>query len=209
MEYKLSYQRKLPHYQPKDGIFFITTRLAFDIPTVYLNAMNRYRESLRQLYEKAEDVKLAEEIIKKKCFAYEDELYTKCATSVDLAQAPAQGIIISKLLEMSKEYYYLYAFTIMPNHLHILLKPLTRDNVAFALSQIVKMIKGATAREINVSLQSQGSIWFREYYDHWVRSQQELINVIEYIRYNPVKAGYVKDPQYWPGTWLNPDIWGE
>ncbi len=116
MDYKLTYQRKLPHFQPKDGIFCITTRLAFDIPTVYMNAMTRYREGLRRSYEKAEDTKLAEEIIKKKCFAYEDELYTKCATSVDLTLAPAQGVITSKLLEMSNEYYYLYAFTIMPNH---------------------------------------------------------------------------------------------
>ncbi len=207
MDYKLTYQRKLPHFQPKDGIFFITTRLAFDIPTVYMNAMTRYREGLRRSYEKAEDTKLAEEIIKKKCFAYEDELYTKCATSVDLTLAPAQGVITSKLLEMSNEYYYLYAFTIMPNHLHMLLKPLSRDNVPFTLSQIVKKIKGATAREINVSLQSKGSIWFREYFDHWVRSQQELINVTEYIRNNPVKAGFVQYPQYWPGTWLNPDFW--
>jgi hypothetical protein len=32
LDYKSFYRRNLPHYQPADGIFFVTYRLAFSLP---------------------------------------------------------------------------------------------------------------------------------------------------------------------------------
>ena len=206
MQYTLLYKRKLPHYQPKDGTFFITLRLAFDIPEKYLLALNHYRETLRNNYAKSENASLAKEIIKKKAFAYEDELFDKCGNGIILTNNPAAGIITDKLLEMNEDFFYLYAFTIMPNHLHMLIRPLERDGSQVGMSNIIKTFKGSTARMINLALERQGQLWFREYHDHWIRSQQELVNVIDYIRNNPVQAGLAKDARYWQWTWLNPDL---
>lgn len=209
MQYTLLYKRKLPHFQPRGGTFFITLRLAFDIPEKYLQALNRYRESLRKNHAKPEDVALSKEIIKKKVFAFEDDLFDKCGDGVTLTNDPAAGIIQNKLLEMNGDLLYLYAFTIMPNHVHMLIRPLLREGVQVSMSQVIKQFKGSTARLINLSLQCEGQLWFREYHDHWVRSQQELINVIEYIRNNPVRAGLVKEARQWHWTWLNPELWQE
>jgi len=206
MQYTLLYKRKLPHYQPKDGTFFITLRLGFDIPEKYLLALNHYRETLRNNYAKSENASLAKEIIKKKAFAYEDELFDKCGNGIILTNNPAAGIITDKLLEMNEDFFYLYAFTIMPNHLHMLIRPLERDGSQVGMSNIIKTFKGSTARMINLALERQGQLWFREYHDHRIRSQQELVNVIEYIRNNPVQAGLVKDARHWQWTWLNPDL---
>ena len=206
MQYTLLYKRKLPHYQPKDGTFFITLRLGFDIPEKYLLALNHYRETLRNNYAKSENASLAKEIIKKKAFAYEDELFDKCGNGIILTNNPAAGIITDKLLEMNEDFFYLYAFTIMPNHLHMLIRPLERDGSQVGMSNIIKTFKGSTARMINLALERQGQLWFREYHDHWIRSQQELVNVIDYIRNNPVQAGLAKDARYWQWTWLNPDL---
>ena len=174
MQYTLLYKRKLPHYQPKDGTFFITLRLAFDIPEKYLLALNHYRETLRNNYAKSENASLAKEIIKKKAFAYEDELFDKCGNGIILTNNPAAGIITDKLLEMNEDFFYLYAFTIMPNHLHMLIRPLERDGSQVGMSNIIKTFKGSTARMINLALERQGQLWFREYHDHRIRSQQEL-----------------------------------
>jgi len=52
-------------------------------------------------------------------------------------------------------------------------------------------------------------LWNREYFDHWIRDQQELVNVIQYIRNNPVQAKLVTDARDWQWTWLNPELWRE
>ena len=110
---------------------------------------------------------------------------------------------------MQQDMFYLYAFTIMPNHLHMLIRPLEREGEQIAISETIKSFKGHTARMVNQALNRQGQLWFREYHDHWIRNQQELVNVMEYIRNNPVKAGLAKDTRQWPWTWLNPDLWQE
>ncbi|GAB1467814.1 transposase [Candidatus Cloacimonadota bacterium] len=209
MHYTLYYKRKLPHYQPRDATFFITLRLDFNIPQQYLLALNRYRETLQINYADSEEHAQTKEIIKKKSFAYEDELYHKCTGEIDVSRNPCANILKTKLLAMQDEFFYLYAFTIMHNHLHILLKPLVREGEQVSLSTIIKSFKGSTARLINMELKRERSLWYREYFDHWVRNQQELVNVIEYIRNNPVKAGLVKDAREWKETWLNPDLWQE
>jgi len=209
MQYRLYYKRKLPHYQPRDGSFFITMRLAFQLPEKYLLAMNRYREALNIQYVQSQENHEVKRIIKKKSFAYEDDLLALCSWEVDLTQALVAQIIQDKLLDRQSVLYYLYAYTIMPNHVHILLRPLSVNDKPVGLSNIIKDFKGCTAHSINTALNRQGRLWFPEYFDHWIRTQQELINVIEYIRNNPVKAGLVKDATKWQWTWVNPDLWQE
>ena len=46
MEYRPMYRRNLPHYQPKNGLLFVTFRLNFAIPAQYIKAYHDYRESL-------------------------------------------------------------------------------------------------------------------------------------------------------------------
>lgn len=209
MDYKLFYKRKLPHYQPLHSCLFVTLRLAFDIPDRYLYALTQYRESLKREHENDTDQMKAREITKKLVFAREDDIYTKCNSEVVLCRDPAAQILTEKLQSMQEDYFYLYSYTIMPNHIHLLIKPLEKDSAPVSLSEIMKSFKGTTARNINKALNREGALWFREYFDHWVRSQQELVNVIEYMRNNPVKAGLATNPIAWRWTWINPQLLGE
>ena len=78
------------------------------------------------------------------------------------------------------------AFVLMANHVHVLLLPLV------APSQLLKSLKGYTAREANRLLGRTGEpFWQRESYDHWVRGQAEWTRIAAYIENNPVKAGFV------------------
>lgn len=209
MDYKMFYKRKLPHYQPLHSCLFVTLRLAFDIPERYLYALAQYRESLKREHEKDADQMKAREIAKKLVFAREDDIYNECSSEIDLCRDPAAQIVSDKLQAMQEDYYYLYAYTIMPNHIHMLIKALEKDGTPVSLSEIMKSFKGSTARNINKALNREGTLWFREYFDHWVRSQQELVNVIEYIRNNPVKAGLAVKPGAWRWTWIHPQLLGE
>jgi putative transposase len=81
-------------------------------------------------------------------------------------------------------HYQLYAFVVMANHVHVLLLPL------IAPSQLLKSLKGYTAREANRRVGKTGEpFWQRESYDHWVRNEAEWRRIAAYIENNPVKAG--------------------
>ena len=82
--------------------------------------------------------------------------------------------------------YELGPWVVMPNHVHVLVRPLGTQ----LLDQIVQSWKGFTAREANKLLNRTGdAFWAREYYDHLVRDNAERARLADYIHDNPVKAG--------------------
>lgn len=208
MDYTLRYKRKLPHFQPEEGVFFVTFRLAFGLPVKYLGAINRYRDVLNARYENQDTQPETKTVIKKKLFAYEDELYPLCGSGVSLTDKPAVAELLCEHIQSNHNIlYYLYCYTVMPNHVHILLKPGKVDNEQVSLSDIVRSLKGGSARKINSLLNRSGTLWHREYWDYWLRNQQELVNIMEYIRNNPVQAELVSEVDKWKWTWINPDLW--
>lgn len=85
--------------------------------------------------------------------------------------------------------YHVYAFVIMPDHLHIIVEPHSEMNI----SQIVKRIKGAFARFYNQIKDSEGAVWQNGFYDRGIRGRTELNEVITYIHNNPLRKGLVKE----------------
>jgi len=47
-------------------------------------------------------------------------------------------------------------------------------------------------------LTTTGAFWQREYYDRYIRNQDHLANVVQYIEQNPVKAGLCASAKDWP-----------
>ena len=103
-------------------------------------------------------------------------------------------IVISALVEADKKSYDLYAFVVMPDHVHMLIKPLFGKK----LSSIMKILKGATAYQINQKLMRSGKFWQTENFDHLVRDATGLKHKWEYIKENPVKAKLAKKPEDYP-----------
>ena len=65
------------------------------------------------------------------------------------------------------------------------------------LSTIMHSLKSYTAHEANKILKRSGTFWQSESYDHWVRDDDELERIVNYIAVNPVKAGLADCPQNW------------
>ncbi len=89
----------------------------------------------------------------------------------------------------------------MPDHVHLVLKPLA----GFDLSRILKGIKGASARKINLSRETRGTVWQDESWDRIVRDEAELIGMLEYISQNPMKAGLCAESEVYPWLWILKD----
>ena len=88
--------------------------------------------------------------------------------------------------------YDLHAWTIMPNHVHILVLPVA-DPI-----KIMHWIKGSSARLANLALARTGRFWQEESYDHRVRNRKEFCRIAHYIEENPVSAGFVSRAEEWP-----------
>jgi putative transposase len=94
----------------------------------------------------------------------------------------------------------------MPDHVHLILTPLIDKERRHVISliEIMRAIKGASARSINQRLRLHSAIWQEESFDHVLRSSENLDAKIDYILQNPVRAGLVQDRQMYPWVWRRP-----
>jgi putative transposase len=106
------------------------------------------------------------------------------------------------IIDGNTKFYTLIAAIVMPDHVHLLLFPLH----AFSLAQIMKGIKGVSARKINEMRRNKGSIWQDESFDRIVRDENELMEKFFYMLNNPVKRELTDDPWNYFGWWSNPDV---
>jgi REP element-mobilizing transposase RayT len=94
-------------------------------------------------------------------------------------------LVESALRHFDGERYGLGSYVIMPNHVHVLVRPLQ----GHALSAILHSWKSFTATQANRRLERSGQFWQEESFDHIVRDEHELLKFEKYIVENPTKAG--------------------
>jgi REP element-mobilizing transposase RayT len=94
--------------------------------------------------------------------------------------------------ESVREFYHLHAWVIMANHVHVIFQPRAE------MPGIMRWLKGRTARQANRILGLTGTaFWHNESFDHWIRTKEELRDLIAYVENNPVKAHLVSEPSQW------------
>lgn len=98
-----------------------------------------------------------------------------------------------------KSVYRLDAFSIMANHVHLVMKPLkfSEESDYYSLASIMHSLKGYTAFKCNRLLGRTGEFWEHESFDHCIRDAEEYQRTVAYVLNNPVKAGYVQDWRNW------------
>jgi REP element-mobilizing transposase RayT len=97
--------------------------------------------------------------------------------------------------------YRLFAWVIMPNHVHTLFQPMSGWTVA----KIVSSWKKFTATRIsahpgsaNLPIGGCGRpVWHREYWDRYIRNESHFQQTMAYMHANPVKAGLVGRAEAW------------
>src|SRR3989338_5251887 len=117
-------------------------------------------------------------------------------------------------------WYLLLSFVIMPEHLHLIVVPQTKN-----ISQIMKAIKGYSARIImrdknvppihgkDIMMRDRNvppipdrrgfptphnnSLWQEGFYDYILDTEGKLLTKIKYIEENPVRAGLVSEAEFY------------
>jgi len=114
----------------------------------------------------------------------------------------ARDIVLECCLKENGQKVELHAAVVMPDHVHLIYSPLRReDGWSYTLPEIMKAIKGRSAREINVALKRSGPVWQEEFFDHVLRSNDSLVDRVDYVCYNPVRAGLVKTEAEYRWIW--------
>jgi len=102
----------------------------------------------------------------------------------------ARDIVLACCLKENGIKFDLHAAVVMPDHVHLIYSPLRReDGWSYTLPEIMKAIKGRSAREINVTLKRSWPVWQEEFFDHVLRSNDSLVDHVDYVCQNPVRAG--------------------
>ena len=95
------------------------------------------------------------------------------------------NLFVDVLLSYGPERFLLHAFTVMPDHFHVLLTP------AESLEKAVQFIKGGFSFRAKKELGWSGDIWVAGFSDHRIRDGEDYLVHERYVVRNAVRAGMV------------------
>ncbi len=122
-------------------------------------------------------------------------------TGTCFEHAPVIGKTPSRMAECERELLEtceklgarIFAWCILPNHYHILVRT---DNIK-SLRKELGLFHGRTSRRWNLEDGRTGrKVWFN-FFDRDIRSNRHFWASVNYIHHNPVKHGYVKKWHDW------------
>ncbi len=176
--------RDLPHRHQSGTTAFVTFRLSDSLPAARLQTWHREQKEFLTAHPKPWDEstwKTYRRHFPQRLEEWLDEPHGECL----LRQPEIAAQIETALRHFDGDRYVLDAFAIMPNHVHVLVKPLPGHD----LEGILHSWKSYTAHRINKMLGRTGQFWEHESFDHLLRSAKQLERMRHYIRENPQKAG--------------------
>ncbi len=190
-------RRHLPHWDIPGATYFITACLAGSIPAQGLLEIDRYRIDLSKrprpegLSDSDWQVRQA-----KLVFAQMDQWLDLRAAVRHFAEDELAREAQDAMLYFAGERYELFAWVVMPSHIHWVFKPSEKWIASLGedidehspRERIMHSVRRYIARQCNQKLNRQGAFWQDESYDHCVRDADELLRIIEYIEMNPVRG---------------------
>jgi putative transposase len=111
--------------------------------------------------------------------------------------------VLKCLMELRSKYESkILTYCLMPDHLHLLLSP-SENQVG--VPRLMQIFKGKTTH-IFWKLGFKGRLWQKSYYDHIMRSYEDVRETITYILNNPVRKEMVKEISEYPFSGVVDDL---
>jgi len=194
------YRRHLPHWRQDGAHYFVTFRLADALPQSKLREL----EAIAREFAANHGVRWADVQYGQKCqgqaisskawesFARDsmqrvEKWLDQGMGSCVLRRREIANIVADALHHFDEVRYELGGYVIMPNHVHLVIRPLLPNS--HPLEKILQSRKRRTSQEINAVLQRAGTLWQEESFDRIVRDEEHLYRCIQYIGDNPRRAG--------------------
>jgi putative transposase len=214
MEKKESYKHILPHFQKPGQSYFVTWNLHEAIPKkvfirytseleILKSQINFLEKQKPDSFEiekaKQEYYSLRKQYIK----AYDELLDADRNPKIDLSKTDNLEIMYGTLQFWEGQRLQNIAYTIMPNHIHWVVKIYEKDNKGnpVYLQDILQSVKRFSSNKINKAEKRSGTLWQKESFETTIRNEKHEHYAIKYTLNNPVRAGLVSDWRDWKGTW--------
>ena len=174
---------RLPHWQQKGAVYFVTFRLADAVPHNLRTRWESEREAWLHIHPRPWSAEVEREYHNRFSGAVERWLDAGHGSCI-LRRPDCASVVAEALRHFAGDRIAQIAWIVMPNHVHVVFVL----NSAWLLENIILSWKGFTARQINALIGRTGGVWQRDYFDRLVRNAKHLANCIRYVRRNPQKA---------------------
>ena len=187
---------RLPHWEKEGAIYFITFRLADSLPKSVLDRIESERQAIVKTANQLHRALSSDERkrIQRLSTPVIEQFLDKGAGECHLRNPVVAEEMANTLRHFDQRRYRLFAWCIMPNHVHVVVRLLPRENLA----AVVHSWKSFSAKQANKILGKHGAFWQREYYDHLIRGEEEFERAIRYVAENPAKANL----RHWKWVWV-------
>lgn len=205
---------KLPHFHPIGATYSILLCVADAVPKPLLINLNTERkEAIAKIKQNKREGWQRDVFNTQLEYDHRfDNLLTKHTNQTHpFADSIAAQIMVDRLKQFDKNFYDLYAFSVMSNHVHAELDFSVQLPDGYQLGtelpnytpldKVIQLLKGGSAYYINKKLGRTGTpLWTKRYRDRFIRGESHLLSACRYTRKNPVTAGLVIDAKDHPFT---------
>jgi REP element-mobilizing transposase RayT len=177
----------LPHWTRDGAIYAVTFRLADSLPNAVLEFWRfERRDIVKTARQAGRPLTRTEERRLDRLFSERVEKHLDAgAGQCWMLRDDVAGVVAGALRYFDGARYRLFAWCVMPNHVHAVVQPIT----GYELAEILHSWKSFTSKEANPLIERTGHFWQPEPYDHLIRDEVDFQHQIEYVLTNPVRAG--------------------
>ena len=206
-----NYERNLPHWRQQGASYFLTFRLNDSLPQTVADEMRVERDAWRQRIEHElvqhegklspstdEEYEAFQLRSARRLERLMDERHGECV----LKQPLLREIVASALFHFQGQRYAMHGFVVMPNHVHLAVKPMAQ----WQPEELLHTWKRFTARTINQHLGREGQLWQHDSWNRIIRDEEHWQRVMRYIQLNPIRAKLWSDQST---VWIDPRLWEE
>jgi putative transposase len=187
------YERHLPHWRLPGACYFTTFRLNDSIPTEIAQQFRQEKLHWEQRLALAASHHKGElpDHERSAYDAYQRTHLAKLEALVDgghgeclLREASVRFFVDEALRYFEGTRCEMFAFVIMPNHVHAVCRPLAGHDI----EKLAGSWKRHTADRIHRQLGRSGGLWQQESFGRIIRDADHFARVVRYIANNPVQA---------------------
>ena len=183
--------RCLPQWEASGAIYHISLHLGDSVPAseriAWLEARARIRERLDDTLSPPtpfEREALVDEM--REVYSARVERFLAAGNGACLLRDPRAADIVARVLEHDNATRYaLHAYTIMPNHIHVIVGGFGASG---SLATVLKEWKSITSHRVNALFARHGELWHRDAYTHIIRNAAEYKDQLDYVWHNPDAA---------------------
>jgi putative transposase len=140
-------------------------------------------------------IRLKKEVYSNNNLIFSITICTKNRQPIFRNELYAQAIIKTFQTRPFHQNAKLYAYCLMPDHLHLLISPKDGNLIDF-----IRRWKSYVASILN-KLDFNGACWQRSFYDHALRKDEDIQIAAKYIVHNPVRKQITDKWREYPFSW--------